>query len=99
MIRGGATGFFIFLTLYLSVILFPPLEGVVGRMIWEFPTPIPLLKGISSVVFGSSTDERGLLFVLTTVCLEFVLVGVIIGYVFHRVRTRIQRNRKSGENE
>ena len=100
MIRGGTTGFFIFLTLLLSVIIYPPLgEGVVGRMIGEFPTPIPLLKGISSAVFGSSTDERGILFVLTAVCLEFVLVGVIIGYAFHRVRARIQRNRMSGENE
>lgn len=100
MIRGGTTGFFIFLSLLLSVIIYPPLgEGVVGRMIGEFPTPIPLLKGISSVVFGSSTDERGILFVFTAVCLEFVLVGVIFGYVFHRVRTVIPRNRISGENE
>ena len=100
MIRGGTTGFFVFLALLLSVIIFPPLgESIVGRLIGEFPTPIPLLKGISSVVFGSSSDERGILFVLTTVCLEFVLVGVIIGYVFHRVRTRIQRNRMSEENE
>lgn len=100
MIRGGATGFFIFLVLLLSVIIVPPLgESIVGKMIGEFPTPIPFLKGISSVLFGSSTDEGGILFVLTAVCLEFVLVGVIIGYVVHRVRTRIQRNRMSGEIE
>jgi hypothetical protein len=100
MIRGGATGFFVFLSLFLSVIIYPPLgEGVVGRMLGEFPTPIPLLKGISSMVFGSSTDERGILFVLIAVCLEFVLVGVLIGYIFHRFRTRIQRNRMYGENE
>ena len=90
MLIGGTTGFFIFLALLLSVIIFPPLgESIVGRLIGEFPTPIPLLKGISSAVLGSSTDEGGILFVLTTVCLEFVLVGVIIGYVIHRVRTRI----------
>ena len=100
MIRGGATGFFVFLILLLSVIMYPPLgEGVVGRLIGEFPAPIPLLKGIGGAVFVPSTDERGILFVLTAVCFEFLLVGVIIGYVFHRMRTRIQRNRIPGENE
>jgi hypothetical protein len=100
MIRGGATGFFVYLILYLSVVIFPPLgESVVGRILGEFPTPMPLLKGISTVLFGSSADERGFLFVLMAVCLEFVLVGVIIGYFFNRVRTRIQRNRMPGENE
>ena len=99
MVRGGAAGFFIFLALFLSVVIFPPLgEGVMGRILGEFPTPIPLLHGVSSALFGSSTNEGGILVVLSAVCLELVIGGAIVGYIFHRARTAILRRRVSGGN-
>lgn len=88
MISGGATGFFVFLILLLSVIVFPSLgESVVGRMVGELPTPIPLLSGLISLLFGSSSNEGGILVVLTAVCAEVVLAGAIIGGLFHYMRT------------
>ena len=100
MTIGGAAGFLVLSVLFLSLTIYPPLEeGLLGRIIWEFPTPLPFLKGINTLIFGSSSDERGMLFVLMAVCLEFILVGVAFGYVFHRLRTKLQRSRVPGENE
>ena len=99
MARGGTVGFFIFSALFLSVVIYPPLgEGVLGRILGEFPTPIPLLQGVNSALFGSSTNEGGILVVLSAVCLEVVLVGAIGGCIFHRARTATLRRRVSGEN-
>jgi len=93
MTLGGAAGFLVFSALFLSLTVYPPLEeGVVGRMIWEFPTPLLFLKGIGTLLFGSSSDERGMLFVLMAVCVEVVLVGAVIGGAVLLIRNRMQRH-------
>lgn len=74
-------------------------ESVVGRMIGEFPTPVPLFDGIISALFGSSTSEGGILVVLTAVCAEVVIVGALVGGSFHCVRAIMQRRNLSGKNE
>jgi hypothetical protein len=93
MVMGGVIGFFVFLIALLTMIVFPSVGETFAKAIGELPVPYQLLDKVIGALFGSHTDEAGILVVLATVCAEVVLFGAIIGCFFHCARTLILRSR------
>jgi len=94
IVRGGAIGFAIFMVFLVLAALFDAIEeSVVGEMIWSFPVPMEFLEKVTTVLFGSHTDEGGIVVVLAAVGVEVTVAGSAIGFVIYSTR-EIMRQRR-----
>ena len=88
MLAGGGVSFGVFLVVLVLAALFRAIEeSFIGAMIWGFPVPMEFLEKVTDALFGSHTDERGLVVVLAAVGIEVTLLGAALGCVIHVSRS------------